>query len=267
MLMFERRQRVLDSLRQRKAVQLEELARELGVSVSTIRRDIEAFEQEGIVERTHGGAVYRGDMGGNGAPAPSTNVSTLAGHNATLSERMAAQVAQKQAIGKLAASLVQPQMTLLLDGGSTIVYAAQQITARPLQVVTNSLAIANLFVDDDQVELLLIGGNLYPRTAVTIGPLATGCLADLHADLLFFSVAGILDGIAYNINMSMAEVELAMMRQASRCVLLMDSSKFGRKSLVRVCGVEEVDQVIADSDLSQPWRDALGNRLLVADKT
>jgi DeoR/GlpR family transcriptional regulator of sugar metabolism len=255
MLMVERQNRVLEILRSRRSAQLDELAAELSVSASTIRRDLELLEEQGVVERTHGGAVYKGEP----AERPSSQGSVA------LAERMKQQIDAKRAIGRYAAALVQPQMTVLLDGGSTVVYAAQQITARPIQVVTTSLNVAGMFVDDDQVELVLIGGNLYPRTGVTVGPLATGGLADLHADLLLFSLAGIYGQDCFNINLAMAQVEQAMMRQAVRSVMLMDSSKFGRKSLARVCGVSEVDQIVTDAGVESSWRSELPGRLVIAE--
>jgi len=270
MLIVERQQRLLDHLRERGAAGLDALAGALDVSTSTIRRDLEALEREGLVERTHGGAVYRGprkpgEADGNGG-----------GQSVALTQRMQAQVDAKQAIGRAAADLVQPQMTLILDGGSTVIFAARQITARPIQVVTNSLSVAGVFKDDDQAEVVLVGGDLYPRTEVTTGPIATGTLADLHADLLLFSLAGIDTdpsddaapgggASAYNINLDMARVEQVMMQQAARSVLLMDHTKFGGRSLVRVCGLHEVDQVITDAALDPAWRDTLGDRLRVAD--
>ncbi|MCC6581185.1 MAG: DeoR/GlpR transcriptional regulator, partial [Phycisphaeraceae bacterium] len=202
MLIVERQQRVLNMLRQRKTVELEDLSRELDVSLSTVRRDLESLEQKGLAQRTHGGAIYLGGDAASPASPPPLGV--------PLAERMAERIAEKRAIGAAAAKLVQPQMTVILDGGSTVVYAAQQITARPIQVVTNSLLVANLFNDDEQVELLLVGGSLYPRIGVTIGPIATGCLADLHADLLLFSLAGLFGDAAFNVNMAMAQVEQAM---------------------------------------------------------
>lgn len=252
MLIVERQERVLEMLRQRKSAQLEDLARELDVSASTIRRDLEQLEARGLVQRTHGGAVYRGDAS---VSAPSV----------ALTERLQERIEEKMSIGRYAASLVRPQMTVLLDGGSTVIYAARQITARPIQIVTNSLAVANVFAEDDQVELLLIGGSLYPRTGVMVGPIATGCLADLHADLLLFSLAGIYGEEAFNQNLAMAQVEQAMLRQAARSVLLMDSGKFGRKSLARVCSLSEVDQIVSDSGLESDWRERLNERLVVAD--
>ena len=258
MLIVDRQQRLLEILRQKKTAQLDDLARELDVSSSTVRRDLETMEQGGVVARTHGGAIYKGGIEGHTEPP-------LEGASYALAARMQENVEQKRAIGALAAQMVQPQMTILLDGGSTVICAAQLIIARPLQVVTNSLAIANHFADDDQVEILLIGGNLYPRTSVLVGPLATGCLADLHADLVLFSTAAIYGDEAFNINLAMAQVEQVMMRQAAQSVILMDSSKFGRKSLVRVCGLQELDWIVTDNLIDPSWPNQLGDRLLIAD--
>lgn len=263
MLIVERQDKLLAILRQRQTAQLEELARELDVSVSTVRRDLDVLEQQGLAERLHGGAVYRGPMvggeqNGGGGEGLRDGVSSF-----SLTTRLREQVEQKRAIGRYAASLVQPHMTLLLDGGSTVIHAASQITARPLQVVTNSLHIANLFADDDQVELLVVGGNLYPRTGVLIGPIATGCMADLHADLFLFSVAGIYEQDAYNLHLPMSQLEQVMMRQAARSVMLMDSSKFGRKSLVRVCSLDEVDAIVTDDGVDAARWQHLGERLVV----
>lgn len=261
MLVVERQQRVLDILRDKRIAELDDLAQRLNVSASTIRRDLDALARQGLVERTHGGAIYRG--GATPVPIP-TDAPPPGQGNIVLAERMQEHVAAKKAIGAHAAAQIQPHMTLLLDGGSTVIYAAQQIKARPLQIVTNSLSIANLFADDDQAELLLIGGNLYPRTGVLVGAIATGCLADLHADITLFSLAGIYDDAAFNINLPMAQVEQQMMRQATRCFLLMDSTKFGRKSLVRVCGLNEVDEIITDQGVGDQWRQRLGDRLVIA---
>ena len=249
MLIIERQSRVLEIIKQRKTAQLEDLARELDVSLSTIRRDLEQLEAQGQIERTRAGAVYKK------VPAGESNVDVAGQMNVLISE--------KQAIGRAAAQLVKPQMTVLMDGGSTVVYAAKYVHARPIQIVTNSLLIANHFADDDQVELLLIGGNLYPRSGVLVGPIATGCLADLHADVLLFSLAGLYENEAFNNNLPMAQVEQVMMQQAAQSVLLMDSTKFGKKSLVRVCRLDEVDQIFSDNAVNQQWRERLGPRLTI----
>jgi len=254
MLIVDRQRRVLELLREKKSAQLDELAEALDVSTSTIRRDLETMERRGQVQRTHGGAVFLDDQG------PRIDRPTLA-----LASRMTEQTAAKRTIGQVVAEMVQPGMTLLLDGGSTVIVAADAITARPLQVLTNSISIANRFKDDEQVELTLLGGTLYPRTEVTLGPLTTGTLADLHADLFVFSLAGVFGEEGYNLNLEMARVEQVMMQQATRSVMLMDSSKFGRKSMARVCSLTEVDLIISDSDIDPGWKEVLGDRLVIAD--
>jgi len=258
MLIVERQQKLLDLLKARQTASLDELSRELDVSSSTVRRDLEALEKEGSVRRTHGGAVYRGPAKPNGAGGGS------ASPHPSLAMRMQENVAAKRTIGALAAAMIEPNMTVLMDGGSTVILTAQQVSARPIQVVTNSLSIAQHFKDDEAAEVVLAGGTLYPRTEVTTGPLCRGTLAELHADIAFMSLAGVYDDDAFNINMAMASVEQAMMRQATRAVLLMDSSKFGRKSLARVASLGEFDQIITDARVADEWRDRLGERLVVA---
>jgi DeoR/GlpR family transcriptional regulator of sugar metabolism len=249
MLVVERQNRALELLRQRGSADLDTLAQEMSVSVSTVRRDLHALERQGVIERTHGGAVYRGPQH----------------QSMVFSDRMNEQVEAKRAIGARVAEMVQPHMTLLLDGGSTVHYAAQQIEARPLQVVTNSLSIATLFADDEQIELVVLGGFLYPRTNVLLGPIATRSLTDLHADLFLFSLAGLYEDGAYNQNLAMAEVERLMLQQAARSVMLMDSTKFGRKSLTRVCSIDDVSMIVTDNAISERWINHCGDRLAIAD--
>lgn len=248
MLIVERQKKLLDILKEQKTVQLEALAESLQVSSSTVRRDVEVLEQQGLVERTHGGVIFR-----------PRNTASLA-----LEERLGEQVDAKRAIGAAAAKLVEPGMTLYLDGGSTIQYCIQQIDARPLQIVTNSLSVANFFAADDRVELMVLGGSHYPRTGVLIGPITTQALAGLHADLMLFSCAGVFEHEVFNSNLVMAEIERLAIRQAARKMLLIDSTKFGRKSLARICAVDDLDLLITDGNIHERWPRTLGDRLQVA---
>lgn len=252
MLIVERQSRLLEIIKRRQVAELAELCTELDVSISTVRRDLEALEARGVVQRTHGGVIYRGETLDKPGPV-----------NA-LASRMNESIQAKEAIARYAASLVQPQMTVFMDAGSTVIYAARAITVRPIQVVTTSLSIANHYADDERVELTLTGGNLYPRTGAMVGTLARQCLSELHADLCLFSVAAIDEHAAYNINLEMARVEQMMMQRANRNVMLMDATKFGRKSLVKVCGVDEVDVTVTDASIGKAWVDRLGDRLVVA---
>lgn len=252
MLIVERQSLLLEIIKRKQVAELAELCKELDVSISTVRRDLEAMEARGLVQRTHGGVIYRGETGDKPGPV-----------NA-LASRMGENVEAKEAIARYAASLVQPHMTVFMDAGSTVIIAARAIKVRPIQVVTTSLAIANHYADDDRVELTLTGGNLYPRTGAMVGTLARQCLSELHADLCLFSVAAVDEQAAYNINLEMSRVEQMMMQRANQTVMLMDATKFGRKSLVKVCGIEEVDLTVTDASIEKTWVDRLGDKLVVA---
>src|SRR6478752_3251734 len=94
-----------------------------------------------------------------------------------------------------------PRPTVLVDGGTTTFYLAQQLLGQPLQLVTNSLPIANLFLNDDNVELILTGGLMYPRYGVLLGPTAEHILSTIHTKTLFLSVAGVHNNALYNQNL------------------------------------------------------------------
>src|SRR5688572_16545167 len=179
MLIAERKSRLRELLAERGISDLDSLAAEVGVSPSTVRRDVQAMEEEGIVKRTHGGVIWVGDQSGAGGGRPYA-----------FDQRMAYQVEAKRAIARAAKSLVQPGETILIDGGTTTFYLAQELIGTRLQLVTNSLPIANLYLNDENIELILTGGLLYPRSGVLLGPTAERVLETIHARTKFLSVPG-----------------------------------------------------------------------------
>ena len=254
MLIAERQSRLRDVLSQRGMCDLDSLAAELNVSQSTVRRDVEILEKDGLVERTHGGVIWLGDRTHSGRP--------VAFH-----QRMNYRVEQKRQIARAAKALVRPGQTILLDGGTTTFYLAQELIGQSLQIVTNSLPIANLFLNDDNVELILTGGLLYPRTGVLLGPMVDNILATIHTQVLLLSVAGIHDGTLYNQNMLLVQAEQRMMQQAQQVVLLADSGKFGQQALSRLCPLADIDVVVSDPDLTQAQREQVttaGCELIIA---
>ena len=233
---------------------MESLAAELRVSSSTVRRDLEALEQQGLVKRTHGGVVWVGDKTSGTRPY-------------AFDQRMGYQHDAKRAIAKAARALVSPGQTVLIDGGTTTFYLAQELLGQPLQLVTNSLPIANLFLNDDNVELILTGGLMYPRYGVLLGPTAEHVLSTIHTKTLFLSVAGVHNGALYNQNLLLVQSERRMMEQAQEVVLLADSSKFGQQALARLGELSEIDTVVTDAAISDEHRKAIeaaGCQLIVA---
>lgn len=237
-------------------IDLETLAAELRVSSSTIRRDVENLEKRGLVTRTHGGVIWSGETS-VAAPGPDA-----------FDQRLAILVQPKQRIARMARNLVRAGDTILLDGGTTTLYFAQELVGQQLQLVTNSLPIANLFSDDEHVELVVVGGLLYPRYGVLLGPTAEHALESIHTKTLFFSAAGIHEGAIYNQNLLLVQSERRMLERAQQVVLLADHSKFGRQALNRLCSLEEVDVIVTDQPVPPEHESAIRNagcQLLIAD--
>jgi DeoR/GlpR family transcriptional regulator of sugar metabolism len=254
LIIAERQSLLQQLLSQRGMADMESLAAELRVSSSTVRRDLEALEQQGLVKRTHGGVIWVGDK-------------TTGTRPYAFDQRMGYQHDAKRAIAKAARALVSPGQTVLIDGGTTTFYLAQELLGQPLQLVTNSLPIANLFLNDDNVELILTGGLMYPRYGVLLGPTAENVLSTIHTKTLFLSVAGIHNGTLYNQNLLLVQSERRMMEQAQEIVMLVDSTKFGQQALARLGELSEIDTVVTDAGISDEHRKAIeaaGCQLIVA---
>ena len=248
----ERRSRLLDIIRIRGFAALEELVRELGVSESTVRRDLDALEDQGAAKRTHGGVLYSGGMP----------------RLAEFDDRQPANWAAKRSIAVAAAALIEDGETVLLDGGTTTYEVARLLVGRSLQVVTNSLPVANLFASESRTDLVLLGGYVSPRTGVCLGPYANELLGRLHVTTTVLSAAGISEEGLFNAHLLLAETEQAMLKAASRVMVVADSSKFGRKSLTLVSGLESIDIFVSDDGLPQRWHDVIAAataQLLIAE--
>src|SRR5436190_569080 len=255
MLIAQRQSRLEQLLAHRGMCDLETLSAELRVSQSTIRRDIDSLEQKGVVKRTHGGVIWVGEPSNGSRPF-------------AFDQRMGYQLDAKRQIAAAAKSLISPGETIILDGGTTTFYLAQELLDIPLQLVTNSLPIANLFLNDEHVELILTGGLLYPRYGVLLGPQTESALESMHTKTLFFSVAGIYDGVLYNQNSLLVESELKMMAHAQNIILLADSSKFGQQALARLSYLKHVHTVVTDSAIAAEHREQIrgaGCELLIAE--
>ena len=177
---------------------------------------------------------------------------------------------RKQAIGLIADTLIDDGDTILLDGGSTVYELARRIVNRPLQVVTNSLPVAHLLSTSDSIDLIMVGGCVRGRTSVTIGPMADKMLAGIHVSKTFLSVAGVTERGFFNSDMMLVESEKAMIAASDQTIVLTDHTKFGKVSLSRICGLQDVDRVVTDSGLDSKWNSLLesaGVELMLADTT
>jgi DeoR family transcriptional regulator, fructose operon transcriptional repressor len=251
MLAEERRDRLLELVRIRRFASMPELAEALQVSESTIRRDVEQLEESGSARRIHGGVLYAG---------ATPKIPHFEALDATRWE-------QKKAIAARALELIEDGDSVLLDGGSTTYEVGRLLVGRPLHVVTNSLPVANLFAADTKSDLILIGGNICPRTGVARGPTADKMLAGLRVRKTILSVAAIGDDGYYNNDLLLVETERAMMSAATAVIVVADSSKFGHQSLAHLAALEAAQFLVTDDRVSAQWKEKVqgaGVRLLVA---
>ncbi len=246
MLASQRRSAIADLVEREGAVRISELVERLGVSDMTIRRDIDRLSAEGLVVRVHGGAVAQ--EGTRRSEEPGFAAKSLL------------QQAQKRAIARAAAELVEPGSAIGISAGTTTIELARRVATVPgLTVVTNSLPAAQLLHQTGVPgqTVILTGGVRTPSDAL-VGPIAVAALESLHVDLLFLGCHG-LDAAAglTTPNLVEADTNRALIRAGLRVCVLADSTKWGVVGLGTFGRLEDVDVLITDPGLSQGARRAL----------
>lgn len=239
MLPDQRREIIIEFAEKNGFASLQQLAEATHASESTIRRDLEALDGFGQVRRTRGGVAYVGES------------------LTAFEDRTTRALTEKQRLAKAVAELVEPGDSILLDGGTTTLEVARQLMHKQLQVVTNSLPIAQLLMNSPQIELILIGGYLYPKTGVALGPLAVEALRTIRVRRLVMSVGGITAEGMFNSNTLLVEAEQRMLETSEQVIVAADSGKFGHHALAKVCDLNRPDRLFVDSGLCPEWRKRL----------
>ncbi|MCX7872263.1 MAG: DeoR/GlpR family DNA-binding transcription regulator [Verrucomicrobiae bacterium] len=229
----ERRHRIEEYLQKVEFASLEELAQYVGASVSTVRRDLTILEHGGNIHRTHGGA----------------RLVNLRSDEYVFSARDTHQLVEKEEIGKVGAQLIQPNQSVIIDVGTTVYHVARHLEelAIPLQVITNSLPVANLFASSNRVELVVSGGVVYPRLGAMVGPQTVEVFNKIHADVAIMGAGGITEEGITNSHGLMIDIQRAMINAASRVIFCLDHTKFGRRSMLPLCGLDVPDIIVTDS--------------------
>jgi DeoR/GlpR family transcriptional regulator of sugar metabolism len=228
MLSIERQAQLLARLNEEGRASVDALARDLGVTPSTIRRDLAKLSADGVLVRTYGGA------------AAGTSV---AGRD-TLDPRLSA----KRAIGAAAAALVEDGQTIAISSGTTALELARHLVDRRLTVITNALDVVGVLLDRPGIELVVLGGVVRPGMHSLLGHLAELALRELRADALFMGI-GALSAERGLMNDTIPEIltDRALRRAARTCVVLADSSKLGAVAPAYVFGIDEVDTLVTDA--------------------
>jgi DeoR family transcriptional regulator, fructose operon transcriptional repressor len=220
------------------------LRRALRTSESTVRRDLEALEKEGLVKRVHGGALSVPRQ------EPGYDFAGQARHMAGAKARIA----------RAAAGLIEDGQMVILDGGSTVAAVARELVSRSLHVLTNSLPIANIFEDARHVELTLSGGTLHPRFGVLLGPLCEQMLGAVAADVLVMGIGGVTEAGFANNSTLVVGSERRMIEVSRRVVIVADHTKFGRGGMIPLAPLSAAHVVVSDRELDERYREMLRSR-------
>jgi DeoR family fructose operon transcriptional repressor len=237
----ERQAHISRNLTERGRVSVVALADDLGVTTETIRRDLDALEQQGLLRRVHGGAV----------PARAGSVSEV-----PIQERMSVNADSKRSIARRALDVIGDgyRGAVVFDAGSTVGAVAaglgerMLVTGARLDVVTHAVPVAHTLSSLPDIGLTVLGGQVRGLTAAAVGPSTLSALESLRPDLAFIGTNGISAPFGLSTpDPAEAAVKSAIVRSARRVVLVADHAKFGIESFVRFAHLDEIDIVVTDA--------------------
>lgn len=237
MLNEERRRLILELVKSDGRVLVGSLARHFHTSQVTIRKDLDVLQAQGLILRSHGGALP---------------MQTGVLEDPTLREKEKLHRKEKLQIAAAAVRMVKEGQVVILDSGTTTTAIARALRDfENLTVITNAVNIA-AELSGSSVEVILTGGTLRQNSFSLVGPIAEETLHRLNADILFLGVDGL--DVHYGLstpNLLEAKVNRAMMDVARLTVAVCDSSKFGRRSLSSIAQISEIDHLICDRGVSR----------------
>ncbi|TPE41048.1 DeoR/GlpR family DNA-binding transcription regulator [Pontibacter mangrovi] len=232
----ERHQKIISRLQQEGKVNVADLCTDMDVSSVTIRKDLKLLEDKGLLFRTHGGATLHN---------PYTT-------DRSVNEKEKIQSAEKMLIGTAAAKLLEPNDSILIASGTTVLALAKNIQPKgSLSVITSALNVALELIRHPEVEVIQLGGLVRKSSSSVTGPYAEGILADFSFSKLFLGVDGIdMEFGLTTTNVMEAHLNRQMIKVAQKTIVLADSTKFGKRGFGKICGFEDIDQIITDKGVS-----------------
>jgi DeoR/GlpR family transcriptional regulator of sugar metabolism len=232
-MQYDRHQCILRELEEKGSVRVSELTQRFGVSIETIRRDLEYLEERGLLRRVHGGAV----TAGRSALEPA------------YAARETAHFREKKAIGAAAADLVKDGDVIGIDVGTTTLELAKALAAgeKKIKVITNALKIALVLSENEGIEVIVLGGKARRGECSVSGFLADRSAELFRTDMYFMGVGGFSREAGFtDYHMEEAALRRLMIGRTGRLVALADHSKFGVTAMNRICGPERADVLVTD---------------------
>lgn len=249
MLARQRQALILDEIRRTGAVRVSDLVQRLGVSDMTVRRDLDVLATRGLVEKVYGGAT---SIAGRSVDEPGFEA------------KSARQLSEKEAVARLAATLVRPGTAIGLSAGTTTWTLARFLANVPdLTVVTNSIRVADVVRHSDRMDrtVVLTGGVRTPSDAL-VGPVAVQALRTLHLDMVFLGVHGIDKRAGFTTpNLDESETNRAFVAAGGRLVVVADHTKYGIAGISTIASLDEADVLVVDDGLTVDTREMLAEQV------
>lgn len=231
----ERKAVILQLMESGKPVKVGDLSQRFEVSESTVRRDLQELENGGLIQRTHGGAI-----------------SVQSGFELSYQEKEIRFYVEKQKIAKAAVDLVKDRETVFLDAGTTTLQIAYGLRGKTITVATNSMDIAEVFAEETQVEVIVLGGSLRKNTRSLVGFLTNEMLVNLHFDKVFLAANAVdLELGVTTPNLMEAETKRHMVRAGKEVILVVDHSKLWETAMCKICNLSEIDLLLTDDGIGE----------------
>ncbi|WP_459478854.1 DeoR family transcriptional regulator [Clostridium saccharoperbutylacetonicum] len=229
--MTNRYTKLLEIVNKNKRIEVSKLAELLKVSQVTIRKDLGALEEKGLLKREHGYAVMTSSD--------------------DISSRLAFNYDIKRKIARLASELVRDGETVMIESGSSCALLAEELAfnKKDITIITNSTFIAN-YIREGNAKVVLLGGDYQPESQVSVGPLTRKCVKDFFVDKLFIGTDGYSTRIGFTgKNLMRTETVKAMSESADKIIILTDSSKFSERGVVSQFKIDEISYLFTDDNI------------------
>lgn len=243
MMLLERQNLILDYLKKNRKATTNELSEMLNVSATTIRTDLNRMEKEGLLTKTHGGAIYR-------EAAEDKQELTVRPYH--FQERELENIHEKEQIAAKALPMIKDHMCIILDASSTAYTLARQLTGfHQLTVITNGIYTALALKEIPGITVILVGGIVTQQSASIEGLLGRDLLARINADIAFVSARGFsVDEGLTDFSIYEADLKREFLRRSAKCIALIDHTKFDSASISSYASIDDINMVITDDGIS-----------------
>jgi DeoR family transcriptional regulator of aga operon len=230
-------------IRSRGAVSVPELADMLSTSEATIRRDLRKLSEDGLINRSHGGAVSIG----------------FTTHEPLFTERRVHNQEEKMRIGQYSLRFIKPGQSVIFDSSSTVLAVVEELRKQPVPItaITNDVQIAASLSEIPGIEVVVTGGEIRPGSFTLWGTHAQNLLKSIHADLAIMGIHAITGIHLSDTNLRVAAMKRAIIIAAYRVVLLADSSKFGPSAFIEVPDLTYIQDLVTDTSAPKTALEAI----------